>query len=310
MTNGTRPGHANDVVGRLEKILDRVEALIDTAFPAVSRVLPDYGANWTFRWERTGNRGKIVPVEYPDLVDLDDLVGIDHAKSELVRNTEQFVDGYPANNVLLWGERGNGKSSCVKGLLPQFAPRGLRMVELQRWDLLHLPEIIALLRGTPHRFILFCDDLSFAEGEVDYRGLKTLLDGGVESRPANVLIYATSNRRHLMPEPMTDNVGGGEIHPEEAISEKLSLSDRFGLTLGVSTFDQELFIAIVEHHAKRLGISMERDKLHKEALLWALYSGRRSGRSARQFVDDLAGRLRIKVNEHSQLPRNVPSNKD
>lgn len=291
-------GQENDVLGRLERIMDRVEAAIDTAFPAVSKGLPDFGAYWTFRWERTGNRGRIVPVGHPDLVELDDLVGIDHAKSELVRNTEQFVEGYPANNVLLWGERGNGKSSCVKGLLPRFSPRGLRMVELQRWDLLHLPEIIALLRDSPYRFILFCDDLSFAEGEVDYRGLKTLLDGGIEARPANVLIYATSNRRHLMPEPMTDNVGGGEIHPEEAISEKLSLSDRFGLTLGFSTFDQELFLAIVEHHAVRLGIPLEKDKLRSEALLWALYSGRRSGRSARQFVDDLAGRLRIKAANH------------
>jgi predicted AAA+ superfamily ATPase len=293
MTKEVYTGQENDVLGRLEQIMDRVEAAIDTVFPAVSKALPDFGAYWTFRWERTGNRGQIVPVGHPDLVELDDLVGIDHAKSELVRNTEQFVAGYPANNVLLWGERGNGKSSCVKGLLPRFSPRGLRMVELQRWDLLHLPEIIALLRDSPYRFILFCDDLSFAEGEVDYRGLKTLLDGGVEARPANVLIYATSNRRHLMPEPMTDNVGGGEIHPEEAISEKLSLSDRFGLTLGFSTFDQELFLAIVEHHAGQLGIPMKREKLRNEAILWALYSGRRSGRSARQFVDDLAGRLRI-----------------
>ncbi len=296
MTKGTRAGEAGDIIERLERIMDRVETVITAAFPAGSQGLPNFGAYLAFRWERTGNRGQIVPVEYPDLVDLDDLVGIDHAKLELVRNTEQFVDGYPANNVLLWGERGNGKSSCVKGLLGKFASRGLRMVELQRWDLLHLPDIIALLRDAPYRFILFCDDLSFAEGEVDYRGLKTLLDGGVEARPANVLIYATSNRRHLMPEPMADNVGGGEIHPEEAVSEKLSLSDRFGLTIGFSTFNQELFLAIVEHYAERLGLPIDREELRREALLWALYSGRRSGRSASQFIDDLTGRLRIKGN--------------
>ena len=295
MTTRMHSGQENDVLKRLERIVDRVETVIDAAFPAVFQEMPEFGAYWTFRWERIGNRGRIVPVKLPDLIDLDDLVGIDLAKSELIRNTEQFVEGYPANNVLLWGERGNGKSSCVKGLLGRFASCGLRIVEVQRWELLHLPEIIALLRDAPYRFILFCDDLSFAEGEADYRGLKTLLDGGVEARPANVLIYATSNRRHLMPEPMTDNVGGGEIHPEEAISEKLSLSDRFGLTLGFTTFDQELFLAIVEHHAGRLGIPLDSEKLRSEALLWALYSGRRSGRSARQFVDDLAGRLRIKA---------------
>ncbi len=296
MTTETCASKEISVLARLERIMERVETAIDRTLPTVSPEVPDFGAYWTFRWERTGNHGRMVPVKHPDMVDLDDLVGIDLAKGELVRNTKQFVEGYPANNVLLWGERGNGKSSCVKGLLGRFASHGLRMVELQRWDLLHLPEIIALLRDAPYRFILFCDDLSFAEGEVDYRGLKTLLDGGVEARPANVLIYATSNRRHLMPEPMADNVGGGEIHPEEAVSEKLSLSDRFGLTLGFSSFDQELFLAIVEHHAVRLGIPIGREDLRREALLWALYSGRRSGRSARQFIDDLAGKLRIKAN--------------
>ena len=286
---------SRSVVERLERILDRVEAAIDAAYPATVPIQPDFSVYWAYRWEKTGARGRITAVEHADSVDLNDLVGIDEAKEELVRNTDQFVDGYPANNVLLWGERGNGKSSCVKGLLPVFAPRGLRIIEVQRWDLLHLPEIVKQLRNEPFRFILFCDDLSFAEGEADYRGLKTLLDGGVEARPENVLIYATSNRRHLMPEPMSDNVGGGEIHPEEAVSEKLSLSDRFGLTLGFSTFDEETFLATVECHAGRMGIPMPREELRREAVLWTLYGGRRSGRSARQFVIDLAGRLRIRV---------------
>src|SRR6516165_3641629 len=177
MTTGTYAGKENDTLTRLEKIMDRVETVIHEAFPAIYKELPDFETYLAFRWERTGNQGWFVPVKYPDLVDLDDLVGIDLAKAELIRNTEQFIEGYPANNVLLWGERGNGKSSCVKGLLGKFARHGLRMIEVQRWDLLHLPEIIAFLRNTPFRFILFCDDLSFAEGEVDYRGLKTLLDG-------------------------------------------------------------------------------------------------------------------------------------
>lgn len=285
--------HADHIVARLERVLDQVEMLLESLLPRTTEERLDFASPWTFRWEKTPNGGRIAPVESIDLVDLDNLVGIDEVKAELVRNTEQFVDGYPANNVLLWGERGNGKSSCIKGLLTEFAPRGLRMVELQRWDLLHLPEMVKLLRAKPYRFILFCDDLSFAEGEADYRGLKTLLDGGVEARPDNVLIYATSNRRHLMPEPMMDNLGDGEIHPEEAVSEKLSLSDRFGMTLGFSTFDDDIYLAVVERHASLLGIPLTGEELRREALLWALYSGRRSGRSARQFVIDLAGRLRI-----------------
>lgn len=282
------------VLNGLERIIDRAERLLERTDTPPSAESAVFASHWAFRWERWGNTGRVIPVEHPHLVDITDLVGIDYARDELVRNTQQFVAGYPANNVLLWGERGNGKSSCVKGLLNIFAPQGLRLVEVQRWDLLSLPAIVSLLRGKAFRFILFCDDLSFAEGEVDYRGLKTLLDGGIEERPENVLIYATSNRRHLMPEPMSDNTGSAEIHPEEAVSEKLSLSDRFGLTLGFSSFDQETYLSIVEHYAERMRLPVDGEKLRKEAILWALYSGRRSGRGARQFVDDLAGRLRIK----------------
>ncbi len=281
------------LVTRLDGVLDRVERLLERTVPAPESGDADFAASWAFRWQKTGDTGRIVPVVHPHLFDLDDLVGVDHAKEELVRNTAQFVAGAPANNVLLWGERGNGKSSCVKGLLRLFAPQGLRLIELQRWDLLSLSAIVGQLRHQPFRFILFCDDLSFAEGEVDYRALKTLLDGGIEERPGNVLIYATSNRRHLMPEPMTDNIGGGEIHPEEAVSEKLSLSDRFGLAIGFSTFDQETYLAIVRNYGERLNLPIEWEELRKEAMLWALYSGRRSGRAARQFIDDLKGRLEL-----------------
>ncbi len=278
---------------RLDGVLDRVERLLERTVPAHEPAVTDFASSWAFRWQKTGETGRIVPVVHPHLFDLDDLVGVDHAKEALVRNTAQFVAGVPANNVLLWGERGNGKSSCVKGLLRLFALQGLRLVEIQRWDLLSLPAIVGQLRHQPFRFILFCDDLSFGEGEGDYRALKTLLDGGIEERPENVLIYATSNRRHLMPEPMADNVGGTEIHPEEAVSEKLSLSDRFGLTIGFSTFDQETYLAIVRGYAERLNLPIGGDELRKEAILWALYSGRRSGRAARQFIDDLKGRLAL-----------------
>ena len=193
---------------RLERILDRVEALLGKGEPAPfdPAIFRDHLA---FRWEPSGDSGRIVPVAHPHRVDLSLLVGIDGAKEELVRNTAQFVAGAAANHVLLWGERGTGKSSCVKGLLDVFGPKGLRIVELARWDLFSFPRIAGQLRGLPYRFILFCDDLSFDEEEVDFRGLKTLLDGGVEERPENVLIYATSNRRHLMPEQPGRAGGGG-----------------------------------------------------------------------------------------------------
>jgi uncharacterized protein len=281
------------VVSRLEAVLDHVDRVLERSDPDQGLHEPDFAASWAFRWQKAGVSGLLAPVAHPHLVDLDDLVGVDYVKELLVRNTAQFVAGASANNVLLWGERGNGKSSCIKGLLNLFAPRGLRLIELQRWDLLSLPAMVDMLRDRPFRFILFCDDLSFAEGEAEFRSLKTLLDGGIEARPENVLIYATSNRRHLMPEPMSDNTGSAEIHPEEAVSEKLSLSDRFGLTLGFSTFDEETYLEIVKNYADRLGLALEWKDLRKEAVLWALYSGRRSGRSARQFIDDLKGRLEL-----------------
>lgn len=278
---------------RVEGLLDRVDRVLDGYAPSATVDHALFQRFIAFRWERRGSAGRLVPVEFPHLVDLDDLVGIDYVKEELIRNTAQFVAGYSANNVLLWGERGNGKSSSVKGLLKRFAPDGLRLVELQRRDLLSLPCITSLLRGIPSRFILFCDDLSFAEGEEDYRALKTLLDGGIEERPPNVLLYATSNRRHLMPEPMADNTGSSEIHPEEAISEKLALADRFGLTLGFSRFDQTTYLQAVSHYAEKLDLPMDGQELRRRALLWALENGRRSGRSARQFIDDLTGRLGV-----------------
>jgi len=279
---------------RLERVIERAEALFsqrETAAPDPAA----FESHRALRWERSGDSGRIVPVAHPHRVDLSELVGIDAVKEELLRNTAQFVEGYPANHVLLWGERGTGKSSCVKGLLEAFGPRGLRLVELARWDLFSFPKIARLLRGHPYRFILFCDDLSFDEGEADFRGLKTLLDGGLEERPENVLIYATSNRRHLMPERRVDLGAEDEIHPEEAISEKLSLSDRFGLQLGFYRFDQDTYLDVVESYSRRRRIPMDPQALREEALRWAVNAGSRSGRVAKQFVDDLSGRLKVRL---------------
>jgi predicted AAA+ superfamily ATPase len=277
-------------IEKIDRLLEKLERLVDRVSPAIPAP-PDFRICLASRWERVADNGRLTPVVHPHLFDLNDLVGIDDIRDEVVRNTAQFVAGFPANNVLLWGERGCGKSSLVKGLLQPFAPQGLRMVELKRWDIMSLPAIIALLRDQPYRFILFCDDLSFDEGEGDFRALKTLLDGDIEERPANVLIYATSNRRHLMPERMEDNTGGGEIHPEEAVGEKLALSDRFGLSLGFYCLDQDEYLAVVRHYALQRKVDASDEELCDKALKWSRYTARRSGRSARQFIDDLEGRL-------------------
>ncbi len=284
-------GRWAQLVTRLERLMEHAERLLDGRASSAAPDRSVFETYLAFRWERHGASGRLTPIAHPHLVDLEDIVGVDDAKETLVRNTAQFVAGHPSNNVLLWGERGNGKSSCVKGLLTRFASAGLRLVEVRRWDLTSLPEIAETLREVPFRFVVFCDDLSFGEREDDYRILKTLLDGGLEERPANVLIYATSNRRHLMPEAMSDNTGEGEIHPEEAVSEKLGLADRFGVRLCFPRFDQETYLDIVDHYASRLGLPAARETLHGEALRWAMDGGHRSGRAARQFVDDMAGRL-------------------
>jgi len=281
-----------ETVQQFERVLSRVERLLAGHDPEPHVDPAMFERYRAFRWERRGRGGAFQPIPHPHLFDLDLLVGIDYAKERLLRNTAQFVAGFPANNVLLWGERGTGKSSCVKGLLSRFGSQGLRVVEIQRHDLQSLPLISELLRAAPFRFIIFCDDLSFAEGDTSYQELKVLLDGGLEERPGNMLVYATSNRRHLMPERMEDNLNlGGEIHAEEAISDKLALSDRFGLNLSFTPFNQQTYLAIVERHAKEHGIDASDPEVQKEALRWALHKGQRSGRAAKQFVEDLAGRL-------------------
>lgn len=275
---------------KINALLEKVEYLVDRLTPPPDDVA-DFDHFVAFRWERTGELGRLVPVEHPHLFDLNELVGIDHIRDDVVRNTSQFVAGFPANNILLWGERGCGKSSLIKGLLKPFASRGLRIVELKRWDIMSLPQIVAQLRVSAYRFILFCDDLSFDEGEGDFRALKTLLDGDIEERPANILIYATSNRRHLMPEKVRDTRWDDEIHPEEAEGERLALADRFGLSFGFYRFDQNEYLAVVRRYAAQRRLDISDEELCDKALKWCMYTGRRSGRSARQFIDDLEGRL-------------------
>jgi predicted AAA+ superfamily ATPase len=295
-------------MGRLRELLLRAEAVVDPAARVLAlaerwlaervpeRVPPQaFEDTLAFRFEARGGSGRLVPITEPALFDLDDLLGVGTPLARLVTNTEQFLLGLPSNHVLLFGERGTGKSSAVRGLLTRYASRGLRVVEVHKDDLLHLPDVLEQLRGADWRFLLFCDDLSFDEGEVRYRELKAALEGSLAAPPANVRIVATSNRRHLLPERMEENRQArlgedGELRLGEALDEKLALSDRFGLVLGFFGFDQDTYLAIVERYAKQAGVGLGSEELRAEALRFALDRSSRSGRTARQFVDDLAGR--------------------
>lgn len=275
---------------RLDLLLDRVEAMI----PGLQRE-SDLDAAVAFRWRRNHVRGFLQPVEHPHRIGLDDLRGIDRQKSEIVRNTEQFLHGFPANNALLWGSRGTGKSSLIKALLNEYAARGLRLIEVDKNDLFDLPDIVDSLRGRSERFMIFCDDLSFEAHEANYKALKAMLDGSVSAPPENVIIYATSNRRHLLPEYMRENLEArnvdGEIHHGEGVEEKISLSERFGLWLSFYPFNQEDYLSIVEHWLARFDArDVDGEQTRKAALQWALLRGSRSGRSAYQFARDWAGR--------------------
>lgn len=277
------------LLARAEDVLGRVEALLPPPASA-----PDWGAGIAFRWVRRNNQGRLLPVRKPHGIRLKDLRDIDDQKARIDRNTRQFLQGRLANNVLLTGARGTGKSSLVKALLTQYARKGLRLVEVDKNDLIDLPEIIELIEGRPERFILFCDDLSFEEGEAAYKALKSVLDGSLAAVPDNVLIYATSNRRHLMPEFHDENLMArhvnGEVHPGEATEEKVSLSERFGLWISFYPFSQEEYLAIVVHWLQVFGLGKEAiGAARQEALQWALMRGSRSGRVAWQFARDYAG---------------------
>ena len=284
-----------------EEILGRVEALlaqIVSCLP-VTDTAPDWKKFIAFRWRRQasifGSRGRLVGVAHPHVITFDDLKDIDDQKSRLDANTRQFVQGKSANNILLTGARGTGKSSLVKAALQRYAKDGLRLIEVDRADMVDLPEIADLVAARREKFIIFSDDLSFEANDPGYKALKSVLDGGISATNNNLLIYATSNRRHLMPEKMSENLetrhtADGEIHPGETTEEKISLSERFGLWLSFYPFAQEEYLEIVDHWVHALAAAAaNRDAMHKAALLWALERGSRSGRVAYQFARDWAG---------------------
>ena len=276
---------------RADRLLARLEGLLPA--PAAE---PDWSAAIAFRY-RKRPAGVLEPVRHVAPIALDNLREVDAQMVRLRANTAQFVAGRPANNVLLTGARGTGKSSLIKACLHEFAPRGLRLIEVDKTDLVDLPDIVALIENRPERFVVYCDDLSFDEGEAGYKALKSMLDGTISAASDNVLVYATSNRRHLLPEQMKDNLAAthdedGELHPGEAIEEKISLSERFGLWISFYPFSQPEYLAIVGQWLRHFGLDDAAvDALRAEALVWALERGSRSGRVAWQFARDRAGRL-------------------
>ena len=269
----------------LTRIADALERMAPAALAA-----PDFSAANGFVWHVGPDR--LEPVSNISSVSLDLLVGIDRSRDTLLENTRQFAHGLPANNALLWGARGMGKSSIVKAVHAQALAEGLplKIVELQREDLPSVARLLNLLRASKERFLLFCDDLSFSHDDQHYKSLKAILDGGIEGRPENVVFYATSNRRHLMPRDMIENERSSAINPSEAVEEKVSLSDRFGLWLGFHPCSQDEYLAMIDGYCAAHGVTVDADRLRAEAIEWQATRGARSGRVAWQFFVDLAGR--------------------
>ena len=280
------------VLERALQVLDRLEAVLPQALSS-----PDWNASiaWRYRKRSTGH-GTLDPVRHVAGIRLADLKEIEPQKEKIQRNTQQFVAGQPANNVLLTGARGTGKSSLIKACLNEYAPQGLRLIEVDKADLTDLPDIVEVVASRPEKFIVFCDDLSFEEGEPGYKALKSILDGSVAAATPNVLIYATSNRRHLLPEYMKENLTythteDGEVHPGEVVEEKISLSERFGLWVSFYPFTQDEYLVIVAQWLSSFGVpAASIEAARPEALVWALERGSRSGRVAYQFARDWAGR--------------------
>ena len=277
---------------RADRLLARIESVLPQPLGA-----PDWNASIAYRYrKRASGYGTLEPVRHVGGIRLADLQEIDQQKEKILRNSTQFVQGLPANNVLLTGARGTGKSSLIKACLNELTPQGLRLIEVDKADLTDLPDIIDVVAGRAEKFIVYCDDLSFEDGEPGYKALKSILDGSVAASTPNVLIYATSNRRHLLPEYMKENLSythteDGEVHPGEVVEEKISLSERFGLWVSFYPFSQDEYLAIVAQWLRSFDISDARiDEARPEALVWALERGSRSGRVAYQFARDYAGR--------------------
>ena len=301
-TGKTKRKAAVSGVGSLSRddTLTRIAAALDRLAPTQLEA-PDFAAADAFVWYPEGNR--LVPVHRVSRVDMSLLKGIDRVRDLLVENTERFARGLPANNALLWGARGMGKSSLVKATHAAVSEAGrktsggLKLVEIHREDIESLPALMALLRGAPHRFIVFCDDLSFDAEDTSYKSLKAVLEGGIEGRPDNVILYATSNRRHLMAREMMENERATAINPGEAVEEKVSLSDRFGLWLGFHRCSQDEYLAMVQGYVAYYRIPLTGEALAREALEWATTRGARSGRVAWQYVQDVAGRLGVRLDQ-------------
>jgi uncharacterized protein len=291
--------------GALLAALQRIAATLERLAPRTSAAA-DFAAAEAFVWHPAGS--ELAPVRRVNRVHMSLLKGIDRVRDTLVENTERFAHGLPANNALLWGARGMGKSSLVKAVHAAVnaaatgRDSGLKLIEIHREDIESLPELMALLRGAQERFIVFCDDLSFDAEDTTYKSLKAVLEGGIEGRPENVIFYATSNRRHLMPREMMDNERSTAINPGEAVEEKVSLSDRFGLWLGFHRCSQDEYLAMVAGYIAHYGIRHDAEAMRAEALEWATTRGSRSGRVAWQYVQDLAGRLGVPLTEPA-VPR-------
>ena len=289
-----------DVMNPLERLVERAEQLmqrIESVLPQPLQAPADWNDAIAWRYRKRANGcGVLEPVRHVGAMQLSDLQNIDVQKEKIARNTEQFVSDRTANNVLLTGARGTGKSSLIRACLHSYAPQGLRLIEVDKADLTDLPDIVDVVASRPEKFIIYCDDLSFEEGEPGYKAMKSMLDGSVSAATANVLVYATSNRRHLLPEYMTDNLAqqkseNGEIHPGEVVEEKISLSERFGLWVSFYPFSQDEYLRVVAQWLSALGMDATTiESARPEALVWALERGSRSGRVAHQFARDYAGR--------------------